>query len=90
MDLMIKILVESFYTYYGLDWISFIMGSIGLYLISIKNKKGFIFQGIAVICSGICSIIANQYGFVFSSLLTFVLTIYGYINWKKSDSQEKL
>lgn len=78
---MIDLLVQSFYVYYGLDWLSFFFGVGGMYLISEKNKVGFLLQAISVICAIGCSAIAGQFGFIVSNAVMFCVVSYGYSNW---------
>lgn len=85
---MIDPIIESLEVYYGVDWISFVLGFLGLWLLSIKNKNGFLFQVIAVICSAITAYIAGQYAYIFSSVGSCVIMGYGYYNWNK-DTNDK-
>jgi hypothetical protein len=78
---MIDLLVQSFYVYYGLDWLSFFFGVGGMYLISEKNKVGFLLQAVSVICAIGCSVIAGQFGFIVSNAVMFCVVSYGYWNW---------
>jgi nicotinamide riboside transporter PnuC len=86
---MFELLVESFKVYYGLDWISLVFGLFGMWLLSRKNKLGFVFQGISIFCAGIIAYIAGQYGFVVSSFITMGIMIYGFLNWKADEEREK-
>lgn len=76
-------LMNSFATYYGLDWLSFFFGISGMYLISEKRQIGFLLQAISVICAVGCSLIAGQFGFVISNLVMFGIVVYGYWNWQE-------
>lgn len=84
---IIDLIVESFYVYYGLDWIAFISGVTGMYLLSEKQRIGFVLQGLSVTFATICSIIASQFGFVASNLVMLVIVIYGYLNWKNKNEK---
>lgn len=79
---ILQALLESFWTYYGLDWLSFASGTWGMYLLSEERRAGFVFQMVAMIAAAACSIIAGQYGFVAANLLTLCIVIYGYYNWE--------
>lgn len=81
-------LIESLKIYYGLDWIAFLTGITGMYLLSEKNKLGFIFQSISVFCSLVVASIALQYGFIVSNTVTFIIVIYGYFNWETQDKKK--
>jgi Nicotinamide mononucleotide transporter. len=83
-DYILEYLVSGFYSYYGLDWIAFLLGSSGLYLISEKKKIGFLFQAVSVVCATACSLMAGQFGFVASNIVTLGIVLYGYWNWKQN------
>jgi nicotinamide riboside transporter PnuC len=87
---MIDALVESFKIYYGLDWLSLVFGILGMWLLSRKERSGFIFQGISIFCAGVISYVAGQYGFVVSAFITMGIMIYGYANWKEDERPEDL
>jgi hypothetical protein len=82
---MFDFLIESFYTYYGLDWLSFFFGVGGMYLISEKKRFGFLLQAVSVICATGCSVIGGQFGFIVSNFVMFCIVSYGYWNWNDED-----
>jgi len=74
-----------FGAYYGLDWISSVLGLIGLYLVGEKRSSGFLFTVISVIMAAIVAISANQYGFLLANLVTCILSVRGYRKWKQEE-----
>lgn len=86
-SLILSAILESFFLYYGLDWIAFLSGVYGMYLISEKRRIGFIFQGVSVVCAVIVSFIASQYGFVVSNFVMLGVVVYGFLNWKDNESE---
>ncbi len=86
---MISIL-DGLYTYYGLDYISFILGLLGIIYITKKMPIGFLFTAISVLFAAIVSLIASQYGFIMANTLSFILLIRGYITWNKENKQIKI
>lgn len=78
---ILQALLESFWIYYGLDWISFASGTWGMYLISEKRRSGFAFQIVGVSSAIACSLIAGQFGFVAANAVTLCIVSYGFWNW---------
>ena len=67
--------------YYGLDWVSVVFGLIGLYLVTEKNRIGFLFTVISVVLAAVVAMYAGAYGFILANIVTAILAIRGYIKW---------
>ena len=73
--------MEIFTTYYGLDWLSSILGLIGLYLVTEKQRLGFLFTATAVVLAAIVAVMAGQYGFLVANSVTMFLALRGFVKW---------
>ena len=73
--------MDWFSTYYGLDWASSIVGLIGLYLVTEKRPVGFLLSATAVLFAVVVALMAGQYGFLLSNVVTFFLSLRGYVKW---------
>lgn len=75
--------ITLFGTYYGLDWASMVLGFFGMYLLSERNRLGFVLTiGGALLAVGV-SIIASQYGFIFANFVNICLALWGIYKWGK-------
>lgn len=84
---IIQSILEGLSTYYGLDYLSFILGAIGIIFLTSKKSSGFLFSAISVILAAITAIIAKQYGFLLANSLNVFLLIRGYYIWKKENKE---
>ena len=75
--------MELFTAYYGLDWLASLSGLLGLYLITEKKPVGFLITAASVIVAAGVSVAADQYGFLLSNIVTFLLALRGYRRWQK-------
>ncbi len=73
--------MEFLTTYYGLDWFSAITGLVGLYLVTEKNRIGFVLTAFSVVLAATVAIMAGQYGFLLANAITLVLTLRGFYRW---------
>jgi hypothetical protein len=80
-------ILQNITTYYGLDWITIILGITGYLLITEKKAIGFLFNAASVIAAAFVALIAFQWGFLVANLIQFGVAIRAYIKWK---SEEKL
>jgi len=72
-----------------LDWIAVILGIIGMYLLSQKNKYGFIIHAIMCFLWSIVGYDTGIYGLLSSSIIFFILNILCFLRWKK-DEKDRL
>jgi len=73
--------IESLKMYYCTDWISFALGTYGLYLLSEQIMWGFLFTFVSLLCSAFCAIVAKQYGFLTANITQAVIAINGVYTW---------
>ena len=64
-------LIESFQTYYGLDWAVLGLGLYANMLIANKKKIGFLINIIACMCGFSVAVISGQFGFVVFNCIMF-------------------
>ena len=82
---MIEILMESFARYYGMDWLAMAFGFTGAWMITNKNKTGFIYTLVSLCFALMTALIAGQYGFVFANLISMGIAIRGFIHWRSDE-----
>lgn len=80
-------ILEAFQMYYGMDWVAFICGLTGMYLISERNRWGFLLNFIACVAGFSVAMISMQFGFVFYNFVLVFLMIRGFKNWDVEKSQ---
>ncbi|MAM33518.1 MAG: hypothetical protein CMH28_00405 [Micavibrio sp.] len=85
-------LIESFQTYYGLDWAVLGLGLYANMLIANKKKIGFLINIIACMCGFSVAVISGQFGFVVFNCIMIAIMGKGFLNWnaeKTSTSQAR-
>jgi len=80
--------MELFTAYYGLDWLASLVGLLGLYLLTEKIRVGFLLTAVSVIVASVVSVVADQYGFLLSNIVTFGLALRGYQRWNREPASE--
>jgi hypothetical protein len=73
----------TLFQFYGLDWITMLLGLTGTYLISNQDKRGFVFSALACICSLAVAVISGQIGFVVYNLVVIALMLKGFMSWNR-------
>ncbi len=73
---------EIFVTYYGLDWASSLVGLYGLYLVTERNRFGFLLTSLSVVLAAVVAVMAGQYGFLLANVVTFILALRGFLKWE--------
>ncbi len=73
---------EIFVTYYGLDWASSLVGLCGLYLVTERNRFGFLLTSLSVVLAAVVAVMAGQYGFLLANVVTFILALRGFLKWE--------
>lgn len=74
---------EALFQYYGLDWITMLLGLTGTYLISNQDKRGFVFSALACICSLAVAVLSEQIGFVVYNIVVIGLMLKGFMTWNR-------
>ena len=72
-----------FSTYYGLDWISFLLGVAGMILLTNKQPSGFLFSALSILFAAVVAIMAHQYGFLAANAVNVVAAVRGFVKWRK-------
>lgn len=79
-------LIESFQTYYGLDWLAFALGVSGAWMITCKQSLGFVLCSVGCLCGFIIALISSQYGFVLSNMCFIMINMRGFFNWSQEEA----
>tara|TARA_B100001179_G_C18563804_1_gene391845 strand:- start:816 stop:1136 length:321 start_codon:yes stop_codon:yes gene_type:complete len=74
-------LIESFQTYYGLDWAVLGLGLYANMLIANKKKIGFLINILACMCGFSVAVISGQFGFVVFNCIMIAIMGKGFLNW---------
>lgn len=86
LEIIKESLVQNLTTYYGLDWLTIVLGVIGYLLITEKKAIGFLFNASSVTMAASVALIASQWGFLFANLIQFVVAIRAYIKWREDEN----
>jgi nicotinamide riboside transporter PnuC len=78
--------MEILLQYYGLDWLSMILGFTGAWMITEKRPIGFLFTILSVLFALATALMANQYGFVIANIISIGIAGRGYYKWKNPNS----
>ena len=68
-------IIASLQTYYGLDWLSFLFGLVGMWMLTKKQTFGFFFMAVSIVMAGIVAGIAAQYGFIIANTFQFIIAL---------------
>lgn len=74
-------ILPLFFQYYGLDWLSVILGLMGTYLLGEHRKEGFLLIVMSVSCAASVAVMAETYAFLIANIAAIFLNIRGYIRW---------
>lgn len=85
---MFEGIIQSFQTYYGLDWAALTFGMCGCYLVTNRNRFGFLFSMTGCICGFGVAMISNQYGFIVYNIILIGLQSRGFILWGKAEHRD--
>lgn len=78
-----ELIIASFNTYYGLDWVSMVLGFFGLYLLTERKRLGFLFSFGGFGAALVTAFIAGQYGFMVANAISIGLSVRGLLKWKE-------
>ena len=70
--------------FYGLDWATMVFGLTGAYLLTARNKMGFVFNLVACVCALSVAVISGQVGFIVYNLVFIGLMLRGFLNWNNA------
>lgn len=80
---MLEALHQSFTTYYGLDWGAMLLGMIGYFLVTNRNRFGFLISTCGCLCGFGVAMISDQYGFIVYNLILISMQARGFILWSR-------
>lgn len=78
---MEDIIIKSFLTYFGLDWLAFVSGIIGMHLLTQKSRWGFAFSMLSSLSGFAVASISLQFGYVVYNFLLIALMYKGWREW---------
>lgn len=78
---MQDIILQSLMTYYGLDWLAFISGISGMYLLTQKSRWGFALSSLSSLSGFAVACISLQFGFLVYNFVLISLMIKGFLEW---------
>lgn len=87
---MFDAIFNSFLVYYGLDWAALSFGMCGCYLVTNRNRFGFLFSMTGCICGFCVAIISNQYGFIVYNIILICLQSRGFVLWGRAERQQSI
>ncbi len=73
--------LNSFSIYYGLDWLALAAGVYGSYLMTNRNRIGFLMTGIGCLSGFAVALISGQFGFVAYNLILMGMMVRGFLLW---------
>jgi hypothetical protein len=80
-------IIEALTRFYGLDWITMMLGLTGTYLISKQDKRGLACNGMSCICSLFVAFMSDQSGFILYNVILIYMLVKGFRAWgRKQDA----
>ena len=76
-------IIEALTTYYGLDWMTMVLGLCGTYLITQGKRHGFLFSSFACICGLTVAMMSHQTGYIAYNLILTAMMARGFMNWQR-------
>lgn len=77
------------FSYYGLDWLSMLLGFYGMWLLGKKRKVGFVFTVLGMVSALSVALLAQQYGFIFANIIMMILSARNYIMWRAEEKTKE-
>lgn len=81
---MIDAFLHSLSLYYGLDWLALAAGVYGSFLMTNRNRWGFLVSGVACVAGFAVAALSGQFGFVVYNAILMVLMVRGFLLWGPS------
>lgn len=78
------------FRYYGLDWLTMLLGLTGMYLITSQNKFGYALNGLACVCGMSVAAMSGQAGFVVYNMIFIVLMLKGFLGTHRARITAKI
>jgi ABC-type sulfate transport system permease subunit len=79
--------MNSLATYYGADWLAMFFGFSGAWLVTNKNKHGFVLTIISLCFAVTTAVIAGQFGFIMANLINMAIAVRGFVHWRRDEKQ---
>ena len=76
-------ILHSFSLYYGLDWGAMLLGMIGYFLVTNRNRFGFLLSMCGCFCGFGVAMISDQYGFIVYNLILISMQTRGFLMWSR-------
>ncbi len=73
--------------YYGIDWFATACGLTAVYLLSNKNKLGFLIFMMASASWVTFGLIVGSWAIVFGSTIFFFMHLRGFIKWRRDEKE---
>ena len=73
--------------FYGLDWMGMTMSFYGTYLITKRDRIGFIYCIMGCIAGGTVSYLTNVPSYVLCNIIFFGINIKGYWDWRSQNCE---
>ncbi len=86
---MFDTIIDSFNQYFGLDWMAFLFGMSGTYLLTCRNHWGFLLSTLACFCGLSVAVISTQYGFILYNSVLIIMMVKGFITWQQAEETDK-
>lgn len=67
--------------------VSLLTTIIGLYYIGEKDKRGFVYHTISIVCQGYLFLIISNWFLVFQMVILAVFNIRNYLKWRNEECQ---
>lgn len=87
---MLDSFIDSFFIYYGADWASMITGFAAAWMITSKNRWGFVLMIISLILAVVTAVIAHQYGFIVANIINIGIAIRGWVLWSNERGEASI
>ncbi len=73
--------------YYGLDWLSMLIGFAGGWLVTSHNRWGFLLVILSTLFAAVTAVMASQYGFILANIINILIATRGFVAWKKTKAE---
>ncbi len=75
--------MDTMFNYYGVDWVGTVLMVVGVYLLSEKNKKGFMLAAISNIFWIGFGVMSSSVATILLNVGLMILNVKGYKSWEK-------
>lgn len=82
-------LITALTRFYGLDWLTMLLGLTGMWLLSRQDKRGFAINAVACMASLSVAFISGQSGFIAYNLILIVMMVKGFRSWNDGAARIK-